>query len=285
MEPKGDPRSTPAADPRFDPVTRQPHTGWLSPELLLAALLILCLSETVLSSARGHQPGIILGAVLFVLSGIALLAAAFPLRCISSSGFNLAACITCKADNKVLRYGGRTLLWILVVLVTFKLVIGIACRMAAPKMLFPDACEVDGCTRVSYQSAQRGEGLKPLQYSVDMTAAADIVKRWIEGEPMGYLESESVVPSPTPGSAALVQTLLHGRFLTRWMGFSDDLFVLLRCSNEALLVEAQSSLRVGRDDFGVNEQRVRRLWGHLKDELPTLPHAKCPPESQDAMHR
>ena len=118
---------------------------------------------------------------------------------------------------------------------------------------FPQSCgtKEDGCARIASVSPHRDDGLVPML--VDATAA-DVraaVLAWGEHkEARGAVLDEGA-------------SLLHFRFLSRFWGFADDFVVSLTCDGAATLVQAQSQLRIGRSDFGVNTERLERLWKHL----------------------
>jgi len=69
---------------------------------------------------------------------------------------------------------------------------------------------------------------------------------------------------------------LHFRFVSRLWGFVDDLVVSLEsCGADATRVQAQSQLRLGYGDLGVNAARIAALWRHLDSAFDRAESDAC----------
>ena len=69
-------------------------------------------------------------------------------------------------------------------------------------------------------------------------------------------------------------SLLHFRFVSRLWGFADDFVVdLSTACGENTRVQAQSQLRLGYGDLGVNAARIQALWRHLETAFDSAEHS------------
>lgn len=97
---------------------------------------------------------------------------------------------------------------------------------------------------VSSQAADDGRRVEPLRYAGDGGAAfarlRDLVAVW-------------------PGASIVVQTpgYLHAEFRTRWLGFVDDVELLL--DPAARVIHVRSASRLGHSDLGTNRRRVEAI--------------------------
>jgi len=142
--------------------------------------------------------------------------------------------------------------------------LGVACcllllvRLASPDppAEWPTACPAwlpDGCTRVA---EERGAVLlRPLRLHAPRRLVAAEALRWAAAHRGSLLGERREV-----GGAVL----LHLRFVSRLWGFADDTWLLLGCLEGRTRVQAQSQLRLGRGDLGVNRARVADLWSALE---------------------
>lgn len=102
---------------------------------------------------------------------------------------------------------------------------------------------------VSSQAHDEAHRVEPLRYAGDGAAAfarlRDLVADW----------PGATIVAETPG-------YLHAEFQTRWLGFVDDLELLL--DPAAAVVHVRSASRLGYSDLGTNRRRVeaiRRRFG------------------------
>ncbi len=130
-------------------------------------------------------------------------------------------------------------------------------RLGSPDVpldTWPAACPAwlpDGCSRVAQAATSNAGALKPLRLHAPRTHVADAAVAWAERNRGTLLQR----------SRAEGGTLLHFRFTSRLWSFADDTLLLLTCAPDgATRVQAQSQLRLGRGDLGVNRARLEQLW-------------------------
>ncbi|OKH23488.1 hypothetical protein NIES593_09665 [Hydrococcus rivularis NIES-593] len=107
---------------------------------------------------------------------------------------------------------------------------------------------------VSSQSADIEHYIEPLTYQSSATDAIAKLKNLIETQQRAKLIAET-------------GNYLYAEFMTRWMGFVDD--VEFYANEEAKKIEVRSASRLGESDLGVNRQRIesiRNLFNQSSDE-------------------
>ena len=144
----------------------------------------------------------------------------------------------------------------------------------------------------------------PLAARCAVSEATDLAKAWVGAQ--AGAEVIAVIEHPSGHPATPRGAVLHARFVSPVFGFADDLFLYLHCSGmgamlegkvellensnaekapparfggRLLVAEAQSQLRLGVRDLGVNEARLQRMWAYLRRELaivkPPPPRGDC----------
>lgn len=132
---------------------------------------------------------------------------------------------------------------------------------------FPAACPValpEGCARAATRAPHGfAPPLQPLVLRAKASSVAAATRGWATTR--GQLLPDSRPPS-----------WLHFRFVSRLWGFADDLVVSLSsCGEDATRVQAQSQLRLGYGDMGVNAARIAALWKHLDSAFDRAESDAC----------
>jgi hypothetical protein len=122
----------------------------------------------------------------------------------------------------------------------------------------------EGCARAAARAPHGfAPPLPPLVLRAKASSVAAAIRGWAPTR--GQLLPDSRLP-----------TLLHFRFVSRLWGFADDVYIALStCGEDGTRVQAQSQLRLGYGDMGVNAARIAALWRHLDTAFDRAESAAC----------
>eukprot|EP00850_Spirogloea_muscicola_P013039 SM000087S23321 [mRNA] locus=s87:22254:24702:+ [translate_table: standard] len=203
-----------------------------------------------------------------------------------------AACLWLRPRSATL-FRGRAAILLLGIYLSLLLLVRLRSFDSA-LLAFPAQCsaaKLQGCARVATEGSHPATGDRPPQYEVTVSQAISAVEAWAAREPGTSLLLKRNEPA---SSILLVNSpvkciyFMHYRAVSRVWGLADDLFVNVECIREAkaamgtvaplgpfVRISAQSQLRLGLGDFGVNRRRVQRLLSSLQAALAPLPAADC----------
>lgn len=90
-------------------------------------------------------------------------------------------------------------------------------------------------------------------------AYARIAPLTVQGSGVQSIKRLALLLKDMPGVSVVTQTedYLHAHCQTRWLRFTDDLELWFEPGTQ--LIQVRSASRLGREDFGVNRERVESL--------------------------
>lgn len=156
----------------------------------------------------------------------------------------------------------KTLLWMLAVVAGLVLLLWLAGQLGAWRSQPPPDLGVQQ-GRLKPPSATRNSVSSQAHLYPDHPQARQAqIDPWplaVPGDPAASLTQLARLLAATPGVRIVSQQAdyLHAEAETRWMRFVDDLEFYAPASASA--IEVRSASRLGREDFGVNRQRLEQL--------------------------
>lgn len=153
---------------------------------------------------------------------------------------------------------------------------------------FPEECppeKILGCVRIATKNSHFNENLEPLAITVHVQDTISLLEKWVAQEGSStkvLLKRWEPMDSILTTGKSKCTVYYHIRALTFFMGFADDLYVNMECfknrpqlSESHVLISAQSQLRIGKGDLGVNKRRVDRLFQFLNQKLAQVEKGDC----------
>jgi uncharacterized protein (DUF1499 family) len=112
---------------------------------------------------------------------------------------------------------------------------------------FPAGCPHESnCTRVADQNV-RGEGLAPMRIAAARDDVQAALLEWLEEQPRTRILNSQ-------------DDFVHAVQRTVFFRFPDDFTFQLYCEGDETVIQVQSQSRLGTNDLGVNEKRVRDFY-------------------------
>jgi uncharacterized protein (DUF1499 family) len=105
---------------------------------------------------------------------------------------------------------------------------------------------------VSSQSADTEHYIEPLTYQASASDAIAELKKIVESQTGAKIVAET-------------GNYLYAEFMSRWMGFVDD--VEFYVNEEKKVIDVRSASRLGESDLGVNRQRVETIKTLVEDNF------------------
>lgn len=266
----------------------QTKTRRCLPVCCSAFYFVLAVTQLIFAAATGHAWGAFLGALLLVAIGIMVivLPRVLPVTAPRTEDPNstpvfkrrvsLAGALNFKDrvfPRLVQRVFGLGVIFIGGWCFSL-LFINVFCAVSDPGWeKFPESCpkDIDGCTRVAFSKRRRGGGLQPLYFAgTTAEGVASVVKEWF---PLPYPadcdwdDSWEYKQNSANTGVPLPTIFLRAACRTPGWNFVDDIGWNLMYNGTGVFVEAQSQLRMGKGDMGVNDYRVLIVWNYLRNHF------------------
>ena len=137
--------------------------------------------------------------------------------------------------------------------------------LAMLAILLVIALQVDDWSRdlTTNRAATSIDSSDPTLRPVELPASVDQVKEVIHR----FAERNDAWTIDAVATAAAAETSLCLVRTTRWLGFADDVQVLLQSTERGTRVDIASQSRVGKGDLGQNPRNIRELLRVLRAEL------------------